>query len=208
MRCGGCVAEALEPLEREREMRAALRAGDRVDLVDDHRAHAAEHPAPAHAREHDVQRLGRRDENVRRLAEHPRARRRRRVARAHGDADLRKLLARRVEPLAQLGERLLEVALDVVVERLERRDVEDVHRVRQRLRQPVDDELVQLPEKRRERLAGAGRREDERVVAARDRRPAVALRRDSARRASREPRPDERVERLESRRNARGMIED
>ena len=53
----------------------------------------AEHPAPAHARQHDVQRLRRRDQDVRRLAQHPRARRRRRVARAHGDADLGKLLA-------------------------------------------------------------------------------------------------------------------
>jgi len=47
----------------------------------------------------------------------------RRVSRAHGDADLRKRLARRLESLAQLGERTLEVALDVVVERFERRDV-------------------------------------------------------------------------------------
>ncbi len=58
----------------------------------------------------------------------------RRVAGAHGDADLRERLARRLEALAQLGERPLEVALDVVVQRLERRDVEDLHRVRQRRR--------------------------------------------------------------------------
>ena len=32
------VGERLEPLEREREVRSALRAGERVDLVDDHRA--------------------------------------------------------------------------------------------------------------------------------------------------------------------------
>ena len=31
------VDEALEPLERERQVRAALRAGDRVHLVEDHR---------------------------------------------------------------------------------------------------------------------------------------------------------------------------
>ena len=37
--------EVLEPLEREREMRAALRSGDRVDLVDDHGAQRAEHAA-------------------------------------------------------------------------------------------------------------------------------------------------------------------
>ena len=74
-------------------MRAALGAGDGVDLVDDHRAHGAEHSAAAHGREQDVQRLGRRDEDVRRLAQHPRARRRGSVAGAHGDADLGKALA-------------------------------------------------------------------------------------------------------------------
>ena len=89
------------------------------------------------------------------------------------------------ESLAQLGERPLEVALNVVVQRLERRDVEDVNRVRQRLTQPVDDELVQLPEKRRERLPGAGRRENERVRTARDRRPALRAAARSARRACR-----------------------
>src|SRR5256886_5007007 len=34
--------EVLEPLERQREVAAALVARHRVDLVDDHRAHAAE----------------------------------------------------------------------------------------------------------------------------------------------------------------------
>ena len=77
----------------------------------------------------------------------------RRVAGAHRDANLGKRLAGGLEPLAQLGERPLEISLDVVVQRLERRDVEDVHRVGERLVAAVDDQLVQLPEKRRERLA-------------------------------------------------------
>ena len=72
-------------------MRAALRAGDRVDLVDDDGARCAEHSSSAHARQHDVQRLGRRDEDVRRLAQHSRARRRRRIAGANRDADLGKV---------------------------------------------------------------------------------------------------------------------
>ena len=74
MRCGGVGREAGEPLERERQVRAALRAGHGVDLVDDDGAQRAEHRAAAHAREQDVQRLRRRDEDVRRLAQHPRAR--------------------------------------------------------------------------------------------------------------------------------------
>src|SRR5262249_20392343 len=41
----------LEALERECEMRAALRSGDGVNLVDDHCAERAEHPTTADARE-------------------------------------------------------------------------------------------------------------------------------------------------------------
>ena len=35
IRCGLALGERLQPLEREREVGAALRAGERVDLVDD-----------------------------------------------------------------------------------------------------------------------------------------------------------------------------
>ena len=54
-------------------------------------------------------------------------------------------------------------------------------RVRERTLEAVGDQRVELPEERRQRLPGAGRRENERVLAARDRRPALLLRR--ARRA-------------------------
>ena len=58
MRCGGVVLrrpQGLEALERQREVRAALRAGDRVDLVDDDVLDAAQRLA-GRAREHQVQR--------------------------------------------------------------------------------------------------------------------------------------------------------
>ncbi len=66
-------AQRLEPLERQRQMRAALVAGERVNLVDDGRLDGAQH-VPARLRaEQDVQRLRRRDEDVRRLPAHARA---------------------------------------------------------------------------------------------------------------------------------------
>ena len=58
-----------QPLEREREMRAALGLRDGVDLVDDHLLDLAE-DLPRLAREHQVERLGRRDEDVGRVAHH------------------------------------------------------------------------------------------------------------------------------------------
>ncbi len=66
--------------------------------------------------------------------------------------------------------------MDVVVERLERRDVEDLHRVRELALEAIHDETVELPEERCQRLPRAGRCEDQRVPAGRDRRPPQPLR--------------------------------
>ena len=58
--------ERVEPLERQREVRAALVGGDRVDLVDDDGLGALEDAAALLGGEQDVERLRRRDEDVRR----------------------------------------------------------------------------------------------------------------------------------------------
>ena len=108
-------------------MGAALRAGDGVHLVEDQRVDAAEQLACARG-EQEEERLGRRDQDVRRLAEHRRALLLRRVARPYGDAELR----------AEAGERPAQVPLDVVVERLERRDVEDAEALSRLGGEPVD----------------------------------------------------------------------
>ncbi len=80
-------AQPIEPRERQRQMRAALVAGQGVDFVDDHRPHAAEYLAALAAGQQQVERLGRGHQNMRRLAEHRLPLARRRVARAHGDAN-------------------------------------------------------------------------------------------------------------------------
>ena len=87
---------------------------DRVDLVDDHPLRVAEE-LPRARGEHQVERLGRRDQDVRRLAQHRRALLLRRVARADRDREIA------ADPL----QRRAQVALDVVGERLERRDVDE-----------------------------------------------------------------------------------
>ena len=167
----------LETLERDREVRTALRSGNGVDLVDDDRAQRAEHPASTKSREQDVQRLGRRDEDVRRRAHHPRARRRGRVTGTHADSNLGEVDVGSAEPIAQLRQRPFEISLDVVVQRLERRDVEQMNRVRERAFEPGGDERVELPQECGERLSRARRGEDERVLPTRDRGPSFALRR-------------------------------
>ena len=114
MRWKGFCDDALEALQRERQVRAALRAGDRVHLVEDHRLDGAQHLAALRG-EQQEERLGRRDQDVGRRAQHLLALALRRVARAHADGELR----------AHAGERAAQVALDVVVERLQRRHVEE-----------------------------------------------------------------------------------
>ena len=153
--------EPLQALDREREVRAALGAGDGVHLVEDQRLDTAERLARGRG-EHQEERLGRRDQDVRRLLDELAALLRRRVAGANSDAEAR------LEP----GERPAQVPLDVVVERLERRDVQDAQALARARVQPVD-----RVEERGERLARAGRRLDQDVAAGRDRRPAEPLRR-------------------------------
>ena len=78
-------AQRLEPLERQKEVRAALGGGERVDLVDDDgldRARRSRAPATSA----QVERLGRRDQDVRRLRGRSRALVGGRVARADADA--------------------------------------------------------------------------------------------------------------------------
>ena len=53
----GPVGSPFEALEREREMGAALRAGDGVDLVDDHRLDPAQH-LPTLRGQQQIERLG------------------------------------------------------------------------------------------------------------------------------------------------------
>ena len=172
MRCSGSLAAlalvrldrdvAFEPLQRQRHVGAALGRGDGVDLVDDQRLDVGEDLARPRGH-HQVERLGRGDQDVGRLAQHRLAILLRGVAGAQPDRD--------VGP--DPGQRRPQVALDVVGEGLERRDVDELDPVAEPLglaRQAVDP-----PEERGQGLAGAGRRADQRVGAGRDRRPARRL---------------------------------
>ena len=71
-----------QPLQRHRQVRAALGLRHRVDLVDDDPLRAGEELARLRG-EHEVERLGRGDEDVRRRAQHRRPLPLRRVAGAH-----------------------------------------------------------------------------------------------------------------------------
>ena len=88
MRSEAIAAERGQPLERERQMAAALVRRQRVDLVDDHRAGGRQHRAAGFRSQQDVERFRRGDDDVRRPAPHALALARGRIAGAHPGADI------------------------------------------------------------------------------------------------------------------------
>ncbi len=184
--------EGFEPFERQGEVASALVAHDRVDLVDDHGRDRAQHRAPALAAEQDVERFRRRDEDVRRPADHRGALGGRRVSRADEDADLRH---GGIEG-ANFGQRRLEILLNVVRESAQGRHVQQPCLVGQRV--ALTSEHVEPREERGERLARAGRRGDQGVPSLADGSPALDLGIRGLAEAGPEPLANRRMEGVES----------
>ena len=137
-----------QSLERQREMGAALGRGDRVDLVDDHPAGALEQLLGASG-QHQVQRLGSRDQDVGRLAEHPLTLALRRVPGPDRDLELG----------SDPAQRRAQVAVDVVGEGLERRHVDEARATLLGVARAVGivGELIDRVQERGQRLARPGR---------------------------------------------------
>ena len=181
--------QMVEAFQGQRHVGAALGRRDGVDLVDDHRLDAGEDLAGL-AGQHQIQRLGRRDQDVGGLAQHRLAIALRRVAGPQTDRNLG----------ADPRQRGPQVALDVVGERLQRRDVEHLDAGPELLR--AAREAVDAPQERGQGLAGPGRGADQRVGAGRDFRPAHCLSGGRALERALEPVPDrlrERRQRIDGR---------
>ncbi len=184
------VDHRLQPLQRQRQVAAALVGGQRVDLVDDHRAHGRQHaPARQRAQQH-VQRLGRGDEDVRRPAQVVLALALRRVAGAHGGADVDVRQAQPGQFGADAGQRFLEVGADVVGQRLQRRHVDDGGLVRQLAFDAAPHQVVERGQEGGQRLARAGGRGHQRVAPGADGRPRRDLRGSGRAEAALEPARD------------------
>ena len=187
------AAERGQALERERQVSAALVRRQGMDLVDDHGARGREHAAAGFGAEQDVERFRRRDDDMRRAAAHALALARRRVARAHPGPDLHVRQALGAQRRADAGKRRLQVTLNVVRERLERRDVDDLRLVPEPPLQPLAQEPIDRREKGGKRLPGSRRRGDQRVAAGLDRRPSPRLRCRGCSEATIEPSGDRRM---------------
>ncbi len=163
---GGARAEPrllVQPLKRQRQVRPALHRRHGMDLIHDHRLNRAQHRARTRA-EDQVQRLGGRDQDVRRVARHRRALGLGGVPRADTHTHLR----------PNPPQRRAQVALDVIRKRLQRRHIHHAHARGAILRARAQS--VQRPQERRERLPRAGRRRQQHVLPTCDRRPRLCLR--------------------------------
>ncbi len=169
-------------------MGAALVANEGVDLVHDDRPRRAEHGSAALGRQQQVERLRGRDQDMRRPARHRRTIGRLRIARAHQDSQLGQP---GIEG-ADLRERPLQVLLDVVRERAQRRDIDDLGLVGKL--GPLAEEAVDRREESGQGLARAGGSRDEDVFSGPHQRPALTLGRRRLAEAVPEPGADGRME--------------
>jgi hypothetical protein len=194
---GRLIGECGEPFERQGQVRAALVAGQGVDLVHDDGLHRAQLLAALRGCQQQVQRFGRRDEDVWRIADEGLPLGLRRIAGANGGADRQLAQPRLGCEGGDLGQGNLQVALDVVAQRLEGRDVNDLDPFRQLSLEPIAQQPVDADQKRGQRLARAGRGGDQRVLAGGDVGPAAKLRLGGLAETSGEPLADERMEQVE-----------
>ena len=101
-------------------MRAALVAQHGVNFIDNHGGDTAQHIAAVNTGQQQVQRLGRTDQNMRRIFQHFLPVRRRRVAAANRYTNTRRMSTLQKQLILNAGQRLLQIALDIVTQGFKR----------------------------------------------------------------------------------------
>ena len=116
-----------------------------------------------------------------------------RVAGADGGANLRHQEAALAGQRENFAQRNFEILLDVVAQRLQRRDVENFGAIAQLAGERFADQAIDADEEGRERLARSGGRGDQRGASGEDVRPALLLRLGGRAEARDEPLGNERM---------------
>jgi len=173
---GWPLREGRQSLQREGQVAAAFVACQGVDLIDDHRLHVVQQSCGARRGKQQVERLGRGHQQVGGAAEHGLPFTGQRIACAQGNPPGRQDVAARLGSGTQLCQGQLEIAMDIVAECLERRDVHHLHAVCQRALQAAPQQPIETHQKRRQRLAAAGGSGHQRVPPGMDLRPGPGLR--------------------------------
>ena len=197
---GGAPADqGIQAFQRQRQVAAALAGQQRMDLVDDDRAHGRQHHPPRFRAQQHVQRFRRGHQDMRRPLAQGRAFGLRGVAGAHRCAHVDVGQAQPGQLLANAGQRRDQVQVDVVRQRLQRRDVEHQGGFRQAMRQPFAHQRVDRGEEGGQGLAGTGGRGNEGVATGGDRRPRLVLGLGRRRERPRKPARNRGMERVQRR---------
>ena len=174
-------------------MHAALVVANRVNLIDYQVTHVAKHFAALPRGEQEKKRLGGGDQNVWRPSEHGLALVRGRVAGAHQRMNGGRREIHHKRRLLDAVQRLLQIAMNVVIERFERRDVKRVNaagiaaELFRICLHTAAKEIINTPQKGGKGFARAGGRENQGVLAGSNHRPALRLRRTRRREVVAEP---------------------
>ena len=114
------AGQVFQTFQAERQVGAAFVAAQGVDFIDDHRFDGAQDVARLGAGEHQVERFGGGDQDVRGIFDHARAHALRGVAGAYGRTQRRPAHSQMPRRGLDAGQRRPQVAFDIVVQRLER----------------------------------------------------------------------------------------
>ena len=186
-----------QPLHRNAEVRPALVVGNGMELVDDEGAHVLQSPATALGGQENEERFGRRNEHMGRLLRHSLSLALGRISRSHGDSNVRKRSSPRLREVLQVAQGRHQVAMDIVRERLKRRDIDDLSLVRYFPLEALPDEAVEALQEGRQRLARPGRSRNERMPPLGDGGPSLRLRVRRSDELASEPLADEGMKRRE-----------
>ena len=165
----------LKPLQREEQVRSPLRRHQRMDLVDDHRLDRTEDLARLGGEE-QVERLGRGDQDVGRMADDVAPLARRCVARARRRAQRGQHFAGALSLEGDTRQRRAQIAVHVVGQGLQRRHVQHAAPLLLR-RRLLGKQAVDHPQEGGEGLPRPRGGEDQCVLALADGFPALLLRR-------------------------------
>src|SRR5580704_120646 len=187
------MCQGFQPLQRESQVGAALVVGYRMNLINDHGLNITQDRAALLRCKQDVQRLRCRDKNMRRTLQHRTALVHERVAGADSGANLWHQEATFACHLQNFAEREFEVLLDIVAQRLQWRNVQDLGAILEIARQRFSHQSINAGEKCGEGLAGASGRRNERGVTSQNVRPSLLLRLRGRAEAADKPIPHERV---------------
>ena len=157
-------------------MAAALVRCQRVNLVDNHCSGGRKHAAARFRSKQDIKRFRRRDDDVGWPPAHALALTCRRIAGAHPRAEIDIAQTLLPQRRTDAGQRSVEIFPDVVRERLQRGDVDDLGFIPQRSAKSLPHQIVDGRHEGGQGLPGTGRGGDQHIAAGLDGGPGLRLR--------------------------------